>query len=170
LTLDTTTSVGKVILQAERIRGYQQNLALIPLVMPQNWHLANYSIHATIRTLSLWKRTTKQNMHVSTYTLCGWNQDSNVTQVHDGTHKRIYNNHEDSTSQESKYIQRFKSYLKQNSIRVQTRIQMGLRGLKITMASITLPRPSRKGNLANVVASMYLSSNLLQREIRDEQQ
>jgi hypothetical protein len=40
---------------------------------------------------------------------------------------------------------------------------MGLRGLKITMASITLPRPSRKGNLANVVASMYLSSNLLWR-------
>jgi hypothetical protein len=38
---------------------------------------------------------------------------------------------------------------------------MGLRGLKITMASITLPRPSRKGNLANVIASMYLSSNLL---------
>jgi hypothetical protein len=29
---------------------------------------------------------------------------------------------------------------------------MGLRGLKITMASTTLPRPSRKGNLANVVA------------------
>jgi hypothetical protein len=41
---------------------------------------------------------------------------------------------------------------------------MGLRGLKITMASITLPRPSRKGNLANVVASMYLSSNLLWRK------
>jgi hypothetical protein len=32
------------------------------------------------------------------------------------------------------------------------------------MASITLPRPSRKGNLANVVASMYLSSNLLRRK------
>jgi hypothetical protein len=29
---------------------------------------------------------------------------------------------------------------------------MGLRGLKITMASITLPRPSQKGNLANVGA------------------
>jgi hypothetical protein len=29
---------------------------------------------------------------------------------------------------------------------------MGLRGLKITMASITLPMPSRKGNLANVGA------------------
>jgi hypothetical protein len=29
---------------------------------------------------------------------------------------------------------------------------MGLRGLKIMMASITLPRPSRKDNLANVVA------------------
>jgi hypothetical protein len=32
------------------------------------------------------------------------------------------------------------------------------------MASITLPRPSRKGNLANIVASMYLSSNLLQQK------
>jgi hypothetical protein len=31
---------------------------------------------------------------------------------------------------------------------------MGLRGLKITMAYITLPRPSRKGNLANVAASI----------------
>jgi hypothetical protein len=32
----------------------------------------------------------------------------------------------------SKYtIKRSKSYIKQNSIRVQTRIQMGLRGLKI---------------------------------------
>jgi hypothetical protein len=41
---------------------------------------------------------------------------------------------------------------------------MGLRGLKITMASITLPRPSWKGNLANVVAPMYLSSNLLRRK------
>jgi hypothetical protein len=29
---------------------------------------------------------------------------------------------------------------------------MGLRGLKITMASKTLPRPCRKGNLANVIA------------------
>jgi hypothetical protein len=101
------------------------------IVTPQNRHLANYSNHATIRKMSLWKRTTKQNMHVATYTLCGWNQDSNIAQVHDGTHKRIYNNHNDSTSQESKYIPRFKSYIKQNSIRVRIRIQMGLRGLKI---------------------------------------
>jgi hypothetical protein len=35
---------------------------------------------------------------------------------------------------------------------------MGLRGLKITMASITLPRPSRKGNLANVVAPIPVNS------------
>jgi hypothetical protein len=144
--------------------GIDKTLALIPLVTPQNRHLANYSNHATIRTMSLWKRTTKQNMHVTTYTLCGWNQGSNIAQVHDGTHKRIYND-KDSTSQEFKYIQRSKSYIKQNSIRVRTRIQMGLRGLKITMASITLPRPSRKGNLANVVTSMYLSSNLLRRKI-----
>jgi hypothetical protein len=47
---------------------------------------------------------------------------------------------------------------------------MGLRGLKISMASITLPRPSQKGKLANIVASMYLSSNLLRRKIQDEQQ
>jgi hypothetical protein len=67
-------------------------------------------------------------------------------------------------SQEYKYIQKVQIIHKVNSIRVRTRIQMGLRGLKITMTSITLPRPSRKGNLANVVASMYLSSNLLWRK------
>jgi hypothetical protein len=71
-----------------------------------------------------------------------------VTQVHDGTHKRIYNNHEDSTSQESKYtIQRSKSYKKTNSIRVRTRIQMGLRGLKITMASKPCPGQARRVTL-----------------------
>jgi hypothetical protein len=32
------------------------------------------------------------------------------------------------------------------------------------MASITLPRPSWKGNLANIVASIYLSSNLLRQK------
>jgi hypothetical protein len=67
--------------------GIDKTLALIPLVMPQNRHPANYSNHATVRTMSLGKRTTKQNMHVATYTLCGWNQDSNFTHVHDGTHK-----------------------------------------------------------------------------------
>jgi hypothetical protein len=36
LTLDSTTSFGKVILQADWTRGYRQNLALIPLVTPQN--------------------------------------------------------------------------------------------------------------------------------------
>jgi hypothetical protein len=33
---------------------------------------------------------------------------------------------------------------------------MGLRGLKITIASTTLPRPSRKGNLANIVAPIHV--------------
>jgi hypothetical protein len=32
------------------------------------------------------------------------------------------------------------------------------------MASITLPRPSQKGNLANVVASVYLSSHMLRQK------
>jgi hypothetical protein len=34
---------------------------------------------------------------------------------------------------------------------------MGLRGLKIMMASITLPRPNRKGNLANIVAPIPMN-------------
>jgi hypothetical protein len=48
---------------------------------------------------------------------------------------------------------------------------MGLRGLKI-IDGVHNPAQakSRKGNLANVVASMYLSSNLLRQEIQDEQQ
>jgi hypothetical protein len=35
---------------------------------------------------------------------------------------------------------------------------MGLRGLKITVASINLPRPSQKGNLTNA-ALPYLSKS-----------
>jgi hypothetical protein len=46
-------------------------------VTPQNWHLADYNDHAIIYMMSLWKRTTKHNMHVATHTLCGWNQGSN---------------------------------------------------------------------------------------------
>jgi hypothetical protein len=33
-------------------------------VTPQNWHLVNYSNHATICTMSLWKRTTKRLVHM----------------------------------------------------------------------------------------------------------
>jgi hypothetical protein len=71
-------------------------------------------------------------MHVATYILCGWNQDSNIAQVHNGTHKIIYNITTKTPRVKIQiYIQRSKSYIKQNSIRVWTRIQMGLRGLKI---------------------------------------
>jgi hypothetical protein len=35
---------------------------------------------------------------------------------------------------------------------------MGLRGLKINDGVQTLPRPSRKGNLANIVASIPVNS------------
>jgi hypothetical protein len=41
---------------------------------------------------------------------------------------------------------------------------MGLRGLKINDDVHDPAQASRKGNLANVVASMYLSSNLLRRK------
>jgi hypothetical protein len=58
-------------------------------VMPQNRHLADYSNHATIYMVSLWKRTTKRLVHVGACTWCGWNRVAIVTQVHDGTHKRI---------------------------------------------------------------------------------
>jgi hypothetical protein len=86
----------------------------VKTVTPQNRHLTNYSNHATIRTMSLWKCTTKQNKHVATYTLCGWNQGSNIAQVHDETHKRIYSTTAKTpTSQEYKYIKRSKSYIKQ---------------------------------------------------------
>jgi hypothetical protein len=47
---------------------------------------------------------------------------------------------------------------KANSIRVRTRIQMSLRGLKINDGVQTLPRPSRKGNLANVGAPIPVKS------------
>jgi hypothetical protein len=64
--------------------------------------------------MSLWKRTTKRLVHVQHARDAGGIKVATVTQVHDETHKRIYNNHEDSTSQESKYtIQISKSYIKQ---------------------------------------------------------
>jgi hypothetical protein len=123
-------------------------------VTSENRHLADYSASATIYTMSLWKRTTKRLVHVAACTWCGWNRVATVTQVHDGTHKRIYNRTmKTPTSQEYKYtIQRSKSYKKQIASQYGQRIQMALRGLKITMASMTLPRPSWKGNLTNVVA------------------
>jgi hypothetical protein len=83
--------------------GIDKTWALIPLVTPQNWHVANYSNHATIRMMSVWKRTTKRLVHVQHARDVGGIKVATVTQVHDGTQKRIYNNHEDSMSQESKY-------------------------------------------------------------------
>jgi hypothetical protein len=53
-----------------------------------------------------------------------------VTQVHDGTHK-TYIITKTPRVKIQIYIQRSKSYIKQNTIRVWIRIQMGLRGLKI---------------------------------------
>ena len=65
------------------------------------------------------------------------------------TEELKYNN--DSKSQEFKYTTQDPNHT-ESQIRLSTdKIQMGLRVLKITMASITLPRLSRKGNLANVV-------------------
>jgi hypothetical protein len=83
--------------------GIDKTWALIQLVTPQNRHVVNYSNHATIRMMSVWKRTTKRLVHVQHARDGGGIKVATVTQVHDGTHKRIYNNHEDSTSQESKY-------------------------------------------------------------------
>jgi hypothetical protein len=102
LTLDTTTTIGKVILQAERTRGYRQNLGSdttcdAPKSAPCELQQSRHNSHDVAL-----ETPTKRNVHVATYTLGGWNQGSNITQIHDGTHKRIYN-HKDSTSQESKY-------------------------------------------------------------------
>jgi hypothetical protein len=85
-------------------------------VTPQNRHLADYSDQATIYMMSLWKRP-PSIICTSKYThYAGGIIVATVTQVHDGTHKRIYNNHEDSMSQESKkkiQYKDLKSYIKQ---------------------------------------------------------
>jgi hypothetical protein len=71
-----------------------------------------------------------------------------VTKVHDGTHKRIYNiTTKTPRVKNPNTIQGSKSYIKRNSVRVRTRIQMGLRGLKITMASKPCPGQARRVTL-----------------------
>jgi hypothetical protein len=64
-------------------------LTIFHTVMPQNRHLADYSDQATIYMMSLWKRTTKRLMHVQHARDAGGIKVATVTQVHDGTHKRI---------------------------------------------------------------------------------
>jgi hypothetical protein len=59
------------------------------IVTPQNRHLADYSDQATIYMMSLWKRTTKRLVHVQHARDAGGIKVATVTQVHDGTHKRI---------------------------------------------------------------------------------
>jgi hypothetical protein len=111
--------------------GINKTWPLIPLVMPQNWHLANYSNHATIRMMSLWKRTTKRLVHMQHARDAG---GIKVVTLHKFTMEptKEYNNHEDSTSQNIQiYNTKIQIIHKANSIRVRTRIQMGLRGLKI---------------------------------------
>jgi hypothetical protein len=125
-------SVGKVNLQADWTRGYRQNLALIPLVTPQNRHLADDSASATIRTMTLWKRTTKRLVHVQHARDAGGIKVATVTPVHDGTHKRINTTTKTPRVKISKYNTKIQIiHNKANSIRVRTRVQMGLRGLKI---------------------------------------
>jgi hypothetical protein len=64
LTLETQRPLARLSYRQSGPVGINKTLALIPLVTPQNRHLANYSNHATIRTMSLWKRTTKQVVHM----------------------------------------------------------------------------------------------------------
>jgi hypothetical protein len=94
--------------------GIDKTWALIPLVTPLDRHLADRSAHATTHRVSLWKRP-PSIICTSKYTYyAGGIKVATVTQVNDGTHKRIYNNHEDSMRQESKYTYKDpKSYIKQ---------------------------------------------------------
>jgi hypothetical protein len=107
------------------------NLKGIYSVTPQNRYLANYSNHATIRTMSLWKRPpSKMCMSQHTHYAGG----IKVVTLHRLTMEptKIYNITAKTPRVKIQiYIQRSKSYIKQNSIRVRTRVQMGLRGLKI---------------------------------------
>jgi hypothetical protein len=89
LTLDSTRPLARLTYRQTGPVGINKTWALIPLVTPQNRHLANYSSHATIRTMSLWKHTTKRLVHVQHARDAGGIKVATVTQVHDGTHKRI---------------------------------------------------------------------------------
>jgi hypothetical protein len=104
--------------------------------------------------MSLWIRTTKRLVHMQHARDAGGIKVATVTQVLDGTHKRIYNITKTPRVKNPNIHTKIQIIHKANSIRVRTKIQMGLRGLKINDGVQTLPRPSRKGNLANVVASI----------------
>jgi hypothetical protein len=114
LTLNSTRPLARLSYRQTGPEGIDKTWALIPLVTPQNRHLAYRSDHATTRTVSLWKRPpgimcTSKHTHYA-----GGIKVARVTQVHDGTHKRIYIQlqrlHE---SRMQIYIQRSKSYIKQ---------------------------------------------------------
>jgi hypothetical protein len=53
-----------ILKESKNFLAYNQMQA----VMPQNWHLADYSDQATIHMMSLWKRTTKCLVHVGACT------------------------------------------------------------------------------------------------------
>jgi hypothetical protein len=110
--------------------GIDKTWALIPLVTPQNRHLADHSAQATTRRVSLWKRLPSIICTPKYTYYTGGIKVAAVTKVHDGTHK-TYIITKNPRVKIQIYIQRFKSYIKQNSIRVRIKIQMGLRGLKI---------------------------------------
>jgi hypothetical protein len=96
------------------------------------------------------KAPTRHRVHVETYTWCGWS--SNITRVHDRSTKNIYIQErlqrakiQKDTIQRSKY----------NESEIASEYGQEYKWTKSPednqVASITLPRPSRKGNLANVV-------------------
>ena len=120
---------------------------------PQNRYYANSSDPTKIRTISILKTPTN-NSYTSKHARDEGGINHNIVvllqQVYDGTHKElIYNN----DSNESRIQIQYKDLNHTESqIRPSTdKIQMGLRVLKITKASISLPRPSRRDSQANVV-------------------
>ena len=133
-------------------------MALIPIVTPSN---RAYAVLAIPAIESIRKRppdTTRISKH--TRNASGFVVTNGyITIVHDTTQKNIYTT-TTPTSQDTRIQYKDPNNSgKQNSIRVWTRVQIGLRVLKIPNGVHTLPRPTRKGNLANVA-----NTNLQQRQ------
>ena len=92
-------------------------------------------------------------MHVATHILCGWNCD-NITTVLDGTHKRTYIQQRLTESRAK--IQYKDPNNNGSGKRPNTdKIQIGLRVLKISKGTISLPRPSLAGGIPKLTSSDF---------------
>ena len=135
MTLDSTTSVGKVNLQAERAkRGIDEPELWYHFVTPQNRYPVDSSDPAKIRTISILTAPTN-NSYTSKHARDDGGINDNIVvslqQVHEGTHKRTYIQQRlqrvKNTNTQYKDLNHTESQMRPSM----DKIQMGLRVLKI---------------------------------------